>query len=260
MSERIGGKLMVSTDVVGAWGDPRRVVEVYEMPGVGVEAICWNYAMERLKNWNLGNFPIRGLHGPMRLPEVRNKGIRAGILDSLMASPEKIEEISGIYPEAYVLVHEAAAGRWLEKINRVILVENEACSGSMRRTVEKVQEVGSRTANVGFMVDLYHLSKDWNCEGDLGKVVSRLGEVLSAPTKFFGFHFPIGGRAGDNFLIDKVGDGVLRDLGDIFRLEKVKYIVLENQQAGLGMFFLRRKLAQERTMRLVDRLRSLGVF
>lgn len=268
MAERIGNnrELLVSTDVVGVYGRPEVLGEIYHeiLPGVGVEAICWRHHLKHLREWKLSDYEIRGLHGAIRLAGGARSNVLAMVLDRLVIGNKESGEILGRFPAAYYLVHERCVDGYLvERSNgneRLLFVENEKYPGSLERAKVEVGKLRDRGVNAGLMIDLFHLTWDLGVKRRLDKVIEETRKVLDGLVPTIGFHFPVGSREDDSFLLNEISDETLKMLGEIFRNEKVAFVVLENQQRGGGMIFPRVALARERTKGVVGRLKELRVI
>lgn len=267
---------LVSTDSVGWLGTPKQFLYLYQEYFAnktfdGVEMIAFKPItrlkkfIEILKEKNISTLSFHGkTGGENRLPE--KYGIVIKIVNLFIC-----DEVSLLknFPQTDFLSHtpylknSQVENNLIRLKPKTLWIENHIYGDrGVEETKDLIINYRKKGINAKGMLDLYHLlaklpigkiKKDWI------KIIKKIKNYLPW---FSGIHLPIGTRKNDSLEIEEITDEML----DIFAKEIVPYldrIVIENQQAGIGLFgsnWSMLKKQKQRNQINFLRLKKIGIL
>ncbi|MFA6250365.1 MAG: hypothetical protein WC686_02545 [Candidatus Shapirobacteria bacterium] len=281
--------VVFSSDIAGLTGGVDDFLKIYrgyfgDKASIAVEVIGWKHQwLEFVKAERSNNLKIMGIHGPVGVGGMRGAGLKEKLLDWLMIGLEDIGKSRGVDKGIYWLLHENVItqnlidSQWFDRENKekLIMVENSSIPGSMEKTLSKVKVIKQKRGNVGVMIDLVHLLKEYEgyCYGlgyrDFCRYWARCMEEVKViigkeEANPVGFHLPIGIRTDDNLPVEIMGKKEWEQLALVVKTPKVRYLVFENQRRMSDQFIPPRWFGLEsiieRNKRILNSLNDWGII
>lgn len=254
-------ELLVSTDIVGAFGNPNWAKKLYpffaQNEQLSVELLAWKYLAQYPDLIEKSKLSVVGIHGPTGSPKDAPSLIeksKAIIIDQLTADLELAlsarPELFDHRKRNYFLVHEPEL-RTKEKVSLIaqqpiqthVLVENVLDIGSLDKTVEKIKLLQHHDVSAGIMLDLVHLLKeltqslitlqtlDAKVFGQVWRIALAKIQTTISGLPRSGLHIPIG-ENGDSLPLHLMTDHHWQDLAQVIGSlgENIQWLVFENQQ------------------------------
>lgn len=252
---------IVSSDCVGRFGDPNETDNVWDFAKreegfLGVEVIAWKNIVRNFDRLIQGKLKVAGLHGRMgrHKSEPLGSKLRSSALDSNIVG---VDELLKEAPKtSYVLMHSAYLDnpQVKEKVTenvksiRTILIENHVHKGALNEALGHAFSLRKNGVNAGIMIDIVHyfyetgkkpkeFSLYWS---DMVLAVERTIEAAKKedPKMPIGIHIPVGTREDDSLFMDGIEAKQWQKLAGIIHDRPNTPVILENQQDGLGLYFL----------------------
>lgn len=255
-------KKLISTDSIGWLGKPEQFIELYkdyfeDKTFNGVELIAFKPIKKLEKTINVfkqNNIPIISFHsktgGENRLPT--KYGIVMKVVNSFIFG---VDTLTKRYKNIEFLSHTP----YLEnkKVKEIIVnnkpkavwIENHTYGKKgIKETIELINIYRKLGINVKGMLDLYHLLAYVPVKEMIDSWPKIIEDIESNIKWFSGIHFPIGSRKDDSLPIEQMTDKMLSLFGKkiIPHLERV---VIENQQANLGLFYSTKQMLEKQKRR-----------
>ncbi len=253
---------LISTDSVGWLGSPRQFVELYKdyfQDGTfnGVEMIAFKpesklkHFIDRLKTNKIKTISFHGkTGGENRLPA--KYGIVMTLVNAFIFGPEKLtatfKDVEILFHTPYLQDKKVKQSITNNKPKALWIENHDYGKKGVEEAIKQIQDYRKNEVNAYGMLDLFHLlAKTPTSElvNDWSKIVSHIESYLKW---FSGIHFPIGSRKDDSLPIEVMTDNMLFLFGKKI-VPKLKRIVIENQQRGLGMFFPTRNMLDKQRKR-----------
>lgn len=252
---------IVSSDCVGRFGNPTETNKVWdfalrEETFLGVEVIAWKNVVRNLNKLIEGRLQIAGLHG--RMGRHKKESLRAKFRSSLLdSSLVGADELLNKAPQvSYVLMHSAYLDdpeikeKVVENAStiRTILVENHVQKGAMEDALKHAISLREKGVNAGIMLDIVHyfyenkiksedISIYWqNMVFTVNKIIEEA--KIADPKMPIGIHIPVGTRKADSLFMDGLTPKQWQKLADVIHDLPNIPVILENQQEGIGLYFL----------------------
>ncbi|MBI4157537.1 hypothetical protein HY502_01685 [Candidatus Woesebacteria bacterium] len=252
---------ILSSDCVGRFGSPKEIEKVWdfaltEKKFLGVEVVGWKNIINSFNKLLEKRVKIAGIHGRMgtdKTQPIRAK-VRAAIVDSNIVGTKELLEKASEVP--YLLLHSVCLNKaenkelLLEKKSeiRTLLIENHVQKDALIHALKHAVSLREKGVNAGLMIDIVHyfyenkvdptrISAEW---GEMLFWVNRIiASAKAADTAMpIGIHLPVGTNANDSLLMDHLTNAQWKKLADVIHNEANIPIVLENQQADIGLLFL----------------------
>lgn len=255
-------KRIISTDSIGFLGSPQQFLYLYKdyfenNTFDGVEMIAFK-PLRRLKNFmdilKKHNIKILSFHGKTggenRLP--KKYGIVIKIVNAFILNVETlIKDFNNIdFLSHTPYFKEKKIKEFIIKTKpKIIWIENHNYGEEgIEEAIREIKDYRRQKINAWGILDLYHfLAKiptkkiidDWD------KIIKKIENYTQW---FSGVHFPIGSRVDDSLPIDQMTDEMLLLFGKRI-VPLLKRLVIENQQAGIGLFGSTKKMLEKQKKR-----------
>jgi hypothetical protein len=246
----------------------------------GFEAIAWKWIHPLLHLASQRDLNVVGLHG-------RTGGIHdsysypdrfvLGMLNLILANTFDVINYS---PHVeYILFHapefkNESIAHYLKNGSpkpKLVFIENHLRTGAEGSALAVARDLRLDSVNAGVMFDLYHYYRRQDHPTDpyirWERTLSTLSWLLhqtddaGSPIPV-GIHLPIGTNPHDSLPVASIDTNMWCDLGCLIKEHpELPYIVIENQQGGLGGALpLHLDSQRDRNRRIVDCLHDTGVI
>lgn len=277
---------VVSTDIIGIWGDIKNLNYIYGNLTDRLEIIGWAATLDaHLSRARELGYEAVNIHGRLTsycYPDSLIHKIPSLLANQFITSTADLIQYGNNHdillhspvlydPNIFRLIvtnRDKIRFLWLEN-------ENNGLHGALD-TIGMIQKLTTAGVRTGLTFDLYHFisnSKEANIyfssswKKTVSFILNNLMNLKDSEGKLIPLtlHFPVGTNRSDALpILSDMTIGMLRDLADITNSGRIKRIVIENQQNGIFKHFrINTKdlnIVRNRTLSVLNKMAAAGIL
>jgi hypothetical protein len=279
--------ILISTDILGMFGDIETLQRVYGYNLKNLEMISWSPTLDKqIADAKKLDYIITRLHGRLFCPKHPELGLHSLVLYGgnylIKSTPDLIKYYASNYD---ILLHTPVfddkeiisfVTSFKDSIRQLWLENHGFGELGAAKALHIVKELRNNGVNAGFCFDLAHFIgqnnlqssnflNDWNrlteyLEKQLLNEKDSSGNIIP-----LSLHFPIGTEPGDSLpILNKIDNQMLKSFVSIIKESQISLITLENQQRGKRHYFrLEKRLVNdvsERNKKIIEKLGKAGMI